>query len=58
MICALNRAGLGDKMQMNVVGGACGTYGEGEVFTVFWWGKLSERCQLEGLVLRGVLISP
>ena len=29
MICALNRAGLGDKMQMNVVGGACGTYGEG-----------------------------
>ena len=29
MICALNRAGLGDKMQMNVMGGACGTYGEG-----------------------------
>ena len=29
MICAVNRAGLGDKMQMNVVGGACGTYGEG-----------------------------
>jgi len=29
------------------VGGACGTWGRGEVYTGFWWGNLRERDHLE-----------
>ena len=37
---------FGDQLQMNEMGGACGTYG-GEVRAEFWWGDLRERDHLE-----------
>jgi hypothetical protein len=39
---------LGDKIENNEMGGACGMYGErrGEAYTGFWWGDLGERDQL------------
>ena len=38
---------LGDQIDKNKTGGACSTYGEGRVYTGFWWGKLMERDHLE-----------
>jgi hypothetical protein len=32
----------GNQMEKNEMGGACGTYGGGEVHTGFWWGDLRE----------------
>jgi len=45
-----------EKIEKNEMGGACSTYGEGEVCTGFWWGNLRERDQLEDLGLDGRII--
>jgi drug/metabolite transporter superfamily protein YnfA len=46
---------LVDKIK-NEMGGAYGTYGGVEVYTVFWWGNLLERCYLEDLGIDGMIV--
>jgi hypothetical protein len=43
MICNPYPYRAGDKIENIEMGGACSTYGTGEVCLGFWWGNLRER---------------
>jgi hypothetical protein len=46
-----------DQNEKNEMGGECGTYGgRREVYTGFWWGKLSERDYLKEPSVDGRII--
>jgi len=39
----------GAQVKKNEIGGACSTYGRGDIRTTFWWGNLNKRDCLEDL---------
>jgi hypothetical protein len=47
---------LGDQIENREMGGEYSTYGRGEMHTVFWWGNLRERENLEDLGADGRII--
>jgi hypothetical protein len=47
---------LGDKIKENDMGGACSTWGRGEVHTESWWGDLREGDHLEDPGMYGGMI--
>jgi hypothetical protein len=45
MICTAKKYNWNDKIEKNLLGGSCSTYG-GKVYTGVWWGNLMERNRL------------
>jgi hypothetical protein len=56
IIVILTKYYSGDQIRKNEMDGACSTYRGGEVLSVFWWGNLRERDQLEDLGVDGRII--